>query len=56
MTDEHQTNAIIATALLDSFRDHPEHTLDPKEAKLIAKRIVAALEDAGLQITIVDRS
>ena len=56
MTDEHQTNAIIATALLDSFRDHPEQSLDPEEAKLIAKRIVAALEDAGLQITIVDRS
>ena len=56
MTDEHQTNAIIATALLDSFRDHPEHRLDPEKAKLIAKRIVAALEDAGLQITIVDRS
>ena len=55
MTDEHQTNAIIATALLDSFRDHP-HSLDPEEAKMIAKRIVAALEDAGLQITIVDRS
>ena len=56
MTDEHQTNAIIATALLDSFRDHPQHSLDPEEAKMIAKRIVAALEDAGLQITIVDRS
>ena len=56
MTDEHQTNAIIATALLDSFKDHPQHALDPEEAKMIAKRIVAALEDAGLQITIVDRS
>jgi hypothetical protein len=56
MTDEHQTNAIIATVLLDSFRDHSERTLDPEEAKMIAKRIVAALEDAGLQITIVDRS
>lgn len=56
MTDEHQTNAIIATVLLDSFRDHPEQSLDPEEAKLIAKRIVAALEDAGLQITIVNRS
>jgi len=56
MTDEHQTNAIIATALLDSFRDHPEQSLDPEEAKVIAKRIVAALEDAGLQITVVDRS
>jgi hypothetical protein len=55
MTDEHQTNAIIATAILDSFRDHPDHKLDPEEAKIIAKRITVALEDAGLQITPVDQ-
>jgi len=56
MTDEHQANAIIATAMLDSFRDHPDHKLDPEEAKIIAKRILAALENAGLQITLVDQS
>jgi hypothetical protein len=56
MTDEHQANAIIATAMLDSFRDHPDHKLDPEEAKIIAKRILAALEKAGLQITLVDQS
>ena len=56
MTDEHQANAIIATAMLDSFRDHPDHKLDPEEAKIIAKRILAALVKAGLQITLVDQS
>jgi hypothetical protein len=53
--DEHQTNAIIATAVLDSFRGHSDHKLDPEEAKITAKRILA-LEDAGLQITLVDHS
>jgi len=56
MADEHPTNAIIATALLDSFRDHPDHKLDPEEAKIIAKRILAAFADAGLQVTLVDQS
>jgi hypothetical protein len=56
MADEHQTNAIIAAALLDSFRAHPDPKLDPEEAKIIAKRILAALEDAGLQVTLVDQS
>jgi hypothetical protein len=50
MTDEHQTNAIIATAILDSLREQPDHKMEPEEAKIIAKRILAALEDAGLQI------
>ena len=56
MVDEHQTNAIIATAILDSIKDHPDHGIDPEEAKLMAKRILAALTDAGLEITIVDQS
>jgi hypothetical protein len=55
MTDEHQTNAIIATAILDSLGE-PEHKIEPEEAKTIAKRILAALEDAGLQITPIDQS
>jgi hypothetical protein len=54
LADEHQANAIIATAILDSVRDHPDHTINPEEAKLIAKRILAALADAGLEITLVD--
>ena len=56
MADEHQTNSIIATAILDTVRDHPDHAIEPEEAKLMAKRILAALSNAGLEITLVDRS
>jgi hypothetical protein len=56
MTDEHQPLAVIATAILDSFRDHPDLKLAAEQAKIIAKRIVTALEDAGLQITPIDQS
>ena len=56
MADEHQTNAIIATAILDSVKDHPDNAIDPEEAKLIAKRILAALTDAGLEISLIDQS
>ena len=56
MADEHQTNAIIATAILDSVREHPDHGIDPEQAKLMAKLILAALTNAGLEISIVDQS
>ena len=56
MTDEHQPLAVIATAILDSFRDHPDFKLGTEEAKVTAKRIVTALEDAGLQIAPIDQS
>ena len=54
MTDEHQTNAIIATVILESLRELPEPKLEPEAAKLMAKRILAALEEAGFQVTVVD--
>jgi hypothetical protein len=44
MTDEHQSLTVIATALLDTFKDDPDRLLGAEEAKIIAKRIVAALE------------
>jgi hypothetical protein len=50
MTDEHQTYAVIATAILESFRA----SYIPEEAKIVAKRILAALEEAGYEITAVD--
>ena len=56
MTDEHQLNAIIATAILDSLQDHPDHSIGPEEAKIVAKRIIEALTDAGLQITATMKS
>ena len=55
MADEHQINAIISTAILDSLQDHPNRSIGPEEAKIMAKRIIAALSDAGLQVTVVER-
>ena len=54
MTDEHQPNAVIATALMESFRDLPDRNIDPEEAKLLAKRILAALEAAGFQVKVFE--
>lgn len=51
MADPHQVNAIIATAICDCRKDHPEGRIDPGEAKQIAKSIVEALSDAGLNIS-----
>ena len=48
MVDQHQVNSIIATAILDSRKDHPDH-IDPA-TKQIAKCIIEALTDAGLAI------
>jgi hypothetical protein len=55
MVDEHQTNVVIATEIIESFKDHPDYKLDPEEAKIVAKRILVALEDAGFQITLIDQ-
>ena len=56
MTDPHQINSIIATAFCDCRKDHPDHPIDPSEAKQIAKCIVEALSDAGLQIAPLDNA
>jgi hypothetical protein len=50
MADQHQVNSIIATAICDARKDHPDHRMNPDEAKQIAKCIIEALSDAGLQI------
>ena len=50
MADRHQINSIIAAAICDAGNDHPGHRMDPEEAKQIAKCIIEALTDAGLQI------
>jgi hypothetical protein len=49
MTDQHQVNAIIASTIVECRKDHPDK-IDPEEAKQVAKCIVEALVDAGLQI------
>jgi hypothetical protein len=46
MTDPHQVNIIIASAIRDCQKDDP-HAIGPEAAKLMAKCIIAALEEAG---------
>jgi hypothetical protein len=50
MSDAHQASAIIATAIFDARKDHPDRQIDPEEAKHIAKCIIEALSGAGLEI------
>jgi uncharacterized protein (DUF849 family) len=50
MTDQHQVNSIIATAICGARNDQPDHRMNPEEAKQIAKCVIQALTDAGLQI------
>jgi hypothetical protein len=56
MADQHQVNSIIATAIWDARKDHPDHRMNPEEAKQLAKCIIEALTEAGLQIVPVDSS
>jgi hypothetical protein len=56
MADQHQVNSIIATAIWDARKDHPDYRMNPEEAKQIAKCIIEALAEAGLQIVPVDSS
>jgi hypothetical protein len=50
LADPHLVNTLIATAICDCRKDHP-NGIDPEEAKQIAKCILEALTDAGLQIS-----
>jgi hypothetical protein len=50
LTDHHQANSIIATAICDCRKDHPDQEVSPEEAKQIAKCIIEALANAGLEI------
>jgi hypothetical protein len=55
MADPHQVISIMATAICDVRKDHPDDRMDPEEAKQIAKCIVEALTDAGLQIVPISK-
>jgi hypothetical protein len=55
LKDPHQVHSIIAAAICDCRKDHPEHAIDPEETKQIARCIVEALSDAGLRIAPVDK-
>jgi hypothetical protein len=50
MSDPHQVSSIIATAIYDARKEHPNGAMDPEEAKHVAKCIIEALSDAGLRI------
>jgi hypothetical protein len=50
MSDQHLVNSIIASAILDARKDHPEGGMDPEEAKQVAKCIIEALSGSGLRI------
>jgi uncharacterized protein (DUF849 family) len=47
--------AIIAAAICDARKAADGRPLDPEEAKQIAKCILQALSDAGLQILPADK-
>jgi hypothetical protein len=50
MADQHQVNAIMATAICDCLKDDADRRMDPEQAKQIAKCIFVALTEAGLVI------
>jgi predicted ATPase len=52
MADQHQVNALMATAICDCFKDNPDRRIDPEQAKHVAKCVVAALTEAGLAIVV----
>jgi hypothetical protein len=43
MSDQHQVISIIATAIGDARKDHPDGGIDPEQAKQVAKCIIEAL-------------
>jgi hypothetical protein len=43
MADPHQVISIMATAIFDVGKNHPDDRMDPEKAKQIAKCIVEAL-------------
>ena len=47
---------LMATAICDVRKDQPDNRMDSEEAKQIAKCIVEALTDAGLQIVPISKN
>jgi hypothetical protein len=52
LADQHQVNSIIAAAICDCSKDNPEAAIEPEKAKQMAKCIIEALRDAGLEIRV----
>jgi len=49
MVDQHQVISIIATAVSECLNESPDQKLGLEQAKQIAKCIVEALTEAGLE-------
>ncbi len=54
MDDHHQVNSIIATAICECSGEQAGHKIIPERAKHMAKCIITALTDAGLEIRLHD--
>jgi hypothetical protein len=54
MIDPHQVNTIVSTTICAFFAHHPDAKIGIEEAKLLAKQIADALNEAGLQISAAD--
>jgi hypothetical protein len=52
MVDQHQVISIIATAVCECLNEHPGQTIGPEDAKQIAKCVIEALAEAGLEICV----
>ena len=50
LVDPHQVNTIIASAICDCRKNHPEGEIAGEEAKQIAKCVVEHLLNAGFAI------
>ena len=50
LVDQHQVISIIANAICECFKEPPEQDIDPEEAKQVAKCIIEALNEVGLEI------
>jgi hypothetical protein len=50
MVDQHQVISIIATAVSECLNESPDQKLGLEQAKQIAKCVVEALAEAGLEI------
>ena len=50
MADPHQVNTIIASAIYDCRKTHPDGEIAGEEAKQIAKCVVEHLSNAGFAI------
>ena len=53
MDDHHQVNSIIATAICECSGAQSEDKIAPEQAKQMAKYIITALADAGLEIRLM---